>query len=144
MRWWEYLSHFNFKIEYLKGEKNKVADCLSPYFSSDGLEEAQDESAYVKADSRLDPEGDDLTITHNAEILGMTTRIIPREREVHDNIEPRSIKVIQLTENLEGDKQDIPKLDLQNKPLRYAFKAMLENYKNDKFFAEIWSNSDRF
>ncbi len=39
MRWWEYLSWFNFKIEYIKGESNKVADSLSRYYMSDSPDE---------------------------------------------------------------------------------------------------------
>ena len=35
VRWWEYLSRFSFKIQYLKGDKNLVADALSQYFSGD-------------------------------------------------------------------------------------------------------------
>jgi hypothetical protein len=62
MRWWEYLARFDFKMQYLKGEKNKVADALSRYFASDKPDERHDISTYVNADSRLDPSGEDLTI----------------------------------------------------------------------------------
>ena len=61
MRWWEYLSRFDFKIEYIKGESNKVADCLSHYYMSDSPDETHDILEYVNADSRLDPDGDDLS-----------------------------------------------------------------------------------
>jgi hypothetical protein len=35
MRWMEYLSRFNFYIQYVKGSSNKVADSLSRYYQSD-------------------------------------------------------------------------------------------------------------
>lgn len=34
-QWMDYMSRFNFNITYIKGEYNKVADCLSQYFESD-------------------------------------------------------------------------------------------------------------
>jgi hypothetical protein len=34
-RWIDYLSRFDFDITYVKGEYNKVANCLSQYFESD-------------------------------------------------------------------------------------------------------------
>jgi hypothetical protein len=55
-------------MQYLKGEKNKVADCLSRYFANDKPDERHDISAYVNADARLDPDGEDLTIARAAEL----------------------------------------------------------------------------
>ena len=34
-RWMDYMSKFDFDITYVKGELNKVADCLSRYYESD-------------------------------------------------------------------------------------------------------------
>ena len=34
-RWMDYMSRFNFNITYVKGELNKVADCLSRYYEND-------------------------------------------------------------------------------------------------------------
>ena len=59
--WWEYLSRFDFKIKYLKGDDNKIADTLSHYYANDEEGETHDLSEYARANSRLDPEGDDLT-----------------------------------------------------------------------------------
>src|ERR1700684_2834694 len=42
MRWWEYLSRFEYKIEYIKGDSNKVADSLSRYYMSDSPSEQHD------------------------------------------------------------------------------------------------------
>ena len=34
-RWIDYMSRYQFDITYVKGELNKVTDCLSRYFKSD-------------------------------------------------------------------------------------------------------------
>ena len=34
-QWAEYLSHFDFKVTYVKGQYNIVADCLSRYYLTD-------------------------------------------------------------------------------------------------------------
>jgi hypothetical protein len=59
-RWMDYMSRFNFDIMYVKGELNKVADCLSRYYESDTSADVYDPHEYVRADARIDPEGDDL------------------------------------------------------------------------------------
>jgi hypothetical protein len=56
----DYMSRFNFDIMYVKGELNKVADCLSRYYESDTSADVYDPHEYVRADARIDPEGDDL------------------------------------------------------------------------------------
>lgn len=59
VRWVEYLSRFNFKVEYIPGESNRVADALSHRYESDTLDDVQDLHKFVNANSRLDPEGED-------------------------------------------------------------------------------------
>jgi hypothetical protein len=59
-RWYNYLSRFNFDITYVKGESNKVADCLSRYYKSDKLGEKHHPHEYVHADIIVNPEADDL------------------------------------------------------------------------------------
>ena len=49
-------------MEYIEGPTNKVADSLSCYYISDEPGEIHDISEYVNADTRLDPDGDDLPI----------------------------------------------------------------------------------
>ena len=61
IRWTDYLSQFNAEIVYVKGVENKVADCLSRYYETEGGEGIWDESIdWANTDIRLDPEGDDL------------------------------------------------------------------------------------
>ena len=52
------MSRFDFDITYIKGEFNKVADCLSRYFESDTSADEHDFHDYVQADRRVDPEGE--------------------------------------------------------------------------------------
>ena len=54
-----------FKLLYLKGNKNIVANALSRYYLSNEPGERHSIESYVNADSRLDPEGDDLSDSHH-------------------------------------------------------------------------------
>ncbi len=72
MRWVDYLSRFNFDITYMKGDNNKVADCLSHYYENDTWEDIHSVEEYVCADERIDLNGDDLPPD--------------RLREVHDRV----------------------------------------------------------
>jgi hypothetical protein len=56
----DYMSQFDFDITYVKGELNKVADCLSRYFENYTMDEAHEVHDYVRADTRMDPLGEDL------------------------------------------------------------------------------------
>ena len=56
----DYLSKFNFDITYVKGELNKVADCLSCYYKSDTLKDIHYVYDYVCVDAQMDPKGDNL------------------------------------------------------------------------------------
>lgn len=58
-RWMQYLSRFDYDIEYQPGYKNIVADSLSRYFEQDNAGEVHRIDEYSAADVRLDPEGED-------------------------------------------------------------------------------------
>ena len=60
IRWTDCLSRFNAEIVYMKGVDNKVADCLSRYYETEGGEGAHECVDWVNADIRLNLEGDDL------------------------------------------------------------------------------------
>lgn len=70
-RWMEYISRFDYEINYIQGELNKVADVLSRYYEYDGDEDEATYDEYVKADARLDPDGDDLPMNRLAELRAM-------------------------------------------------------------------------
>jgi len=67
-RWMDYMSKFDFDITYIKGEFNKVADCLSRYYESDTNADIHEFHEYVQADRRIDPEGEDLPNARRQEI----------------------------------------------------------------------------
>jgi hypothetical protein len=77
-RWMEFLARFDFDITYVKGETNLVADALSRYFENDHWDDSYDESQYVNADARLDPEGEDLPWDRFEENRAMQTADVPR------------------------------------------------------------------
>jgi hypothetical protein len=71
MRWMEYLSRFDFDIQYVKGVTNKVADSLSRYYQLDTSEDSHPTFDFVNTDIRLDPEGEDLLWNRVVELHAM-------------------------------------------------------------------------
>jgi hypothetical protein len=71
MRWMEYLSRFDYDIQYVKGSSNKVADSLSRYYQSDTEDELHPQYDFVNVDSQLDPEGEDLPWNRLVEVRAM-------------------------------------------------------------------------
>jgi len=51
-RWMDYMSRFDFGITYVKGELNKIADCLSHYYKSDTSADIHEFHEYVQANRR--------------------------------------------------------------------------------------------
>ncbi|KAG6881129.1 hypothetical protein C0995_002937, partial [Termitomyces sp. Mi166 len=56
------MSRYDFDITYVKGELNKVTDCLSQYFESDTPDDMHNVYDYVQADKWIDTEGEDLPL----------------------------------------------------------------------------------
>jgi hypothetical protein len=144
MRWWEYLSRFEYKIEYIKGDSNKVADSLSRYYMSDSPSEQHDISEYVNADSRLDPDGDDLPKLRAEELLCMRIVVQSAElgaKEVHDRMEPRNTEAMELKRNKEAP---VTHWDVNEHPkIKLALSNLEKLYIEDRFFTDIWKNTDR-
>ncbi len=93
-RWMEYLSRFRFEIKYVKGVLNKVADCLSRYYSEDTPNDVHPESEYVNADVRIDPTHDLLSWERIQEIRP-NSALLFAQRPI-DRTEGRDAEAIQL------------------------------------------------
>ena len=59
------MSQFDFDITYVKGELNKVVDCLSRYFENDKFNETHEVYDYLQEDAHM---GEDLPAYHFHEI----------------------------------------------------------------------------
>ena len=57
-QWWEYLSHFNYDITHIDGERNRVTDALSLYFENNTIEDNIPDNDFVKADEILNSDRD--------------------------------------------------------------------------------------
>jgi hypothetical protein len=64
IRWYEYISRFNYEVMYVPGEQNKVADALSCIYQnfSDTKDLLVDD--LVTIDVKLDPENESLPLGH--------------------------------------------------------------------------------
>ena len=88
-RWMEYMAMFDFDITYIKGEYNKVADCLSRYFENDTNADEHERHEYVQADQRIDPEGEDLPSDRVQEIREQ--RVVLRAMTTQKGLKPREV-----------------------------------------------------
>lgn len=112
-RWMDYMSRFDFDITYVKGEYNKVADCLSRYFESDTSADEHDFHDYVQADRKVDPDGEDLPRERLEEIKerrveirsmhAMTTRKNLKLREAQESRAEQAEEMQQATRNPDED-----------------------------------------
>jgi hypothetical protein len=125
----------------------KVADSLSHYFSSDEPDEDHSLPSYVNADSRLDPDVDDLPIARRAELISMHIGIMPSESGLSkpsDRIEERELLSKELSTNAETTDKPDPNLKFKDKVLQTALQHFPDAYKDDKFFAEILENNSLY
>ena len=77
----EYLSHFNYNTIHVDGTWNQVADSLSHYYEYDTIEDEYPNSAFVKVDKILDPDGDLPPIQWFVEIQNQVIRRSQRLQE---------------------------------------------------------------
>ena len=62
MRWWEYLSQFNYDTIHVNRERNHVADTLSYYYEYDTVKDIHPDKEFVKDNEVLDPNGELLSV----------------------------------------------------------------------------------
>ncbi len=108
LRWTDYMSRFDFDITYVKGENNKVADCLSRYYENDTHEDIHSIHEYVRADERVDPTGEDLPPDRVTEIdervvelRAMQEETRRRSRQLKEQAELWDIEAQQMAEAIE-------------------------------------------
>ena len=73
-RWWEYLSHFNFTVQHVDGTTNRVVDCLSCYYETDGPEDKHLGHEFVSADAQLNPDGELLPVQRYIKVHAAAAR----------------------------------------------------------------------
>ena len=159
MRWMEYLSRFDFDIQYVKGSSNKVADSLSRYYQSDTDDDVCQTYDYVNADLALDPEGEDLPWNRVVEIRAIHDT--PRKRPLHEAEEERGALAKEMAKAMKpkgdspppGNDEDptlFESLSAGPELTKFVEKAtdfpdkVRAGYKNDSLFAKILKEEERY
>ena len=102
-RWTDYMARFDFDITYVKGEYNKVADCLSRYYESDTAADVHEYHEYVQVDRKLDPEGEDLPSHRVMEIMERTVEI----RAMRATEERRNRRALEMKEQRDVEAEEL-------------------------------------
>jgi RNase H-like domain found in reverse transcriptase/Reverse transcriptase (RNA-dependent DNA polymerase)/Integrase zinc binding domain len=149
VRWWEYLSRFEFQVKYIEGKLNKVADSLSRYFENDTPEDKREEQDFVSSDQRLDPEGETLPIDRLMEVRVNASR----QKKIRDPPEARKEESNQMNEKqinhspveLEEDPLAIEAIGEGELPIRIEghdelIKTFKKGYKDDSLFKKVKEN----
>jgi hypothetical protein len=159
MRWMEYLSRFDFDIQYVKGTSNKVADSLSRYYQSDTDEDVCETYDYVHADVVLDPEGEDLPWNRIVEIRAISDK--PGKRPICEAEEERGALAREMakaarpkeaspTDKDEDDPTLLESLSTGPELTKFVEKAtdfldkVRSGYKSDPLFAKIIKEKERY
>lgn len=141
-RWMEYLERFNYKIMYVKGDSNRVADCLSRYYINDKDGETHNYDDYVNADARFDPEGDELPLERREELRSVRLRRSPRHLVAKEELEERRAEAQELKENQEDPTptehdEDVEPLPHKLQRIQEMAEAIKIGYSNDAMFSKV-------
>ena len=79
--WMDYMSRFKFDITYIKGDLNKVTDCLSHYYENDTVQDVHLYNEYVHEDTHIDPAGEDLPTQRCKELMDHVNEM----RAIHEH-----------------------------------------------------------
>lgn len=133
-RWMEFLSQFNYTITYVKGQTNKVADCLSRYYESDQEDEMHPYDEYVTANARLDPEGEDLPFSRLREVKSVQVGPTKKDQPLSER---RTIPRVELNAMRKAEKRS---LDAEEDPLLFvpgdSLKPLNKRFDPDESFFE--------
>ncbi|VDB95766.1 unnamed protein product [Peniophora sp. CBMAI 1063] len=148
-RWMEYLSRFDYEIEYVQGVDNLVADALSRYYHSDRWDEEHEAREYADADARLDPYKEDLPWDRIEEMrvmeaVGKRIRKAPRRddepRRYADKLtehkDPRDIEAEEL------HKYEVKKQRAEERAIRRAELERIEDEENPRFIDSVAEGPD--
>ncbi|KAG6896844.1 hypothetical protein C0995_010997, partial [Termitomyces sp. Mi166 len=123
-QWIDYMSRYQFDITYVKGELNKVVDCLSQYFESDTIDDVHNVYDYVQADKRIDPEGKDLPlhrfhkiVEKRVEIQAMQARELRHSKRLKEQLELHDLEAQQMVESTKIPNKGIESLSHDDNPL---------------------------
>jgi len=159
MRWMEYLSRFDFDIQYVKGVTNKVADSLLRYLIKRlRAEDSYPSYDFVNADVQLDPEGRrppmelrSRNTRINDERTGDLTRSRRRTRHIGEGTRQchPSVRSVSRCPDDEDDQQYLSWYlkDLSSRTRRESHRLsrrIRTGYKKDKLFSKIVTESSRF
>lgn len=157
IRWMEFLSRFNCDIKYIPGKLNKVADCLSRYYQHAPPDEVISPRDYSNADSRLDPQGEDLPQERILELRAGRIQPAQRRRSTRlaQHVEARTQEAAALKEaqapardedEVEEDDEEDPSFwavgdnkELPNSIFKQPsdFEGLMAAYKEDAVFSKI-------
>ncbi|KAF8227593.1 hypothetical protein L208DRAFT_1145175, partial [Tricholoma matsutake] len=139
----DYLSQFDFDIMYIKGELNKVADCLSWYYESDTVGDVHQPYKYIQADTRIDPTGEDLPKqrTRNYEPSTHCSKQLQEQQETRDMEAKLMDEANQCIINNMSDAVEAPSISekLSRKSTPSLYDTTLINWGNKDFIKWIQS-----
>ncbi|KAG6871480.1 hypothetical protein C0995_004160 [Termitomyces sp. Mi166 len=137
------MSKYQFDITYVKGELNKVADCLSRYFKSDTIDDVHNVYDYVQVDKRIDPEGEDLPLHRlheiaekRVEIQAMQACELHRSKQLKEQLELRDLEAQQMVESTKTPNKGIELSSHNDDPsLAQVLKKRTESSTTDDDYA---------
>ncbi|KAG6882403.1 hypothetical protein C0995_014798, partial [Termitomyces sp. Mi166 len=114
---------YDFDITYVKGELNKVVDCLSQYFESDTPDDMHNVYDYVQADKWIDPEGEDLPlhrfheiVEKRVEIRAMQAQELRCSKRLKEQKELRDLEAQQMVEATKNPNKGIESFSHNDNP----------------------------
>ncbi|KAG6858313.1 hypothetical protein C0995_000954, partial [Termitomyces sp. Mi166 len=117
------MSRYQFDITYVKGELNKVVDCLLRYFESDTIDDVHNVYDYVQVDKQIDPEGEDLPlhrfhkiVKKRVEIRAMQAQELHCSKRLKEQLELHNLEAQQMVEATKTLNKEIELLSHNDDP----------------------------